>query len=270
VARAGAIAEGAFGDRALYLEKWVERARHVEFQMLADRRGRVMHLYERDCSLQRRHQKVIEEAPAPGIAREALDAVAGSAVAALQALAYDGIGTVETLADAEHAFGFLEVNPRIQVEHAVTEAVTGIDLVAEQIRLAAGGALPARPPLDGHAIEVRIYAEQPRTGAPSTGRLQVFRPPCLHAVRVETGYGEGQFVTPFYDPLLAKVIAHAPSRDLAIGRALVALKAFDVRGVATNIPLLRAALESEAFASGAVHTRFLDEFRWQENRVGDP
>ena len=145
------------------------------------------------------------------------------------------------------------------MEHAVTEAVTGVDIVEQQVRLAAGGVLPSQPELSGHAIELRLYAETPGTGAPSTGRLTVFRPPQLHGVRVETGFAEGQFVTPFYDPLLAKIVAHGPDRELAIGRALVALRAFEVRGVDTNSAVLRAVLESQAFASGAVHTRFLDE-----------
>ena len=259
MARARAIADSSFGSTDVYLERFVTRARHVEFQVLADRQGNVMHLYERDCSVQRRHQKVIEEAPAPGIPREALTAVADAAVNTLAAVGYDGIGTVETLADADQTFGFLEVNPRIQVEHAVTEAVTGVDIVEQQIRLAAGGALPSQPELSGHAIELRLYAEAHGTGAPSTGRLTVFRPPQLHDVRVETGFAEGQFVTPFYDPLLAKIIAHGADRELAIGRALVALRAFEVRGVDTNAAVLRAVLESQAFARGAVHTRFLDE-----------
>ena len=215
--RTQALAESAFGSSATYLERWIESARHIEFQMLADRHGGCVHVYERDCSLQRRNQKVVEEAPAPGLERDAVDAVAARAETVLGELGYDNVGTVETLLAPDGEFAFLEVNTRIQVEHAVTEMVTGMDLVAHQIRLAAGHRVPARPPLNGHAVEARVYAEDPVSFRPSTGKLTRFRLPALQGVRVEKGYGEGQFVTAFYDPMLAKVVAwgHHVRRQLA-------------------------------------------------------
>jgi acetyl-CoA carboxylase biotin carboxylase subunit len=253
------LAEQAFAQGKIYLERAIDKPRHVEFQILADGAGRALHLYERECSIQRRHQKVIEEAPAVGLPREDLDALAARAEAVMAELGYDNVGTLETLCTQDREFGFLEMNARIQVEHAVTEAVTGLDLVALQISLAAGGALPERPPLCGHAVEARVYAEDPRTLLPDTGVLRVFRAPQMHRVRVETGYQEGQVVTPFYDPMLAKVIGWGETRELAIGRTLVGLKGFEIQGVKTNIPLLLDVLQDERFLAGRIHTRFLDE-----------
>ena len=171
---------------------------------------------------------------------------------------YDNVGTLETLSDDSGGFGFLEMNTRIQVEHGVTEQATGIDLVRAQIDLAAGGSLPSRPPLRSHAVQVRVYAEDPVSQFPSTGRLSVFRPPRMYGVRVETGYTEGQVVTPYYDPLLAKVIGTAPTRALAIGRTLVGLRGFAVAGVRTNIPTLQAVLGDARFLAGQVDTGFLE------------
>ena len=257
-ARSAAMAAAAFGDGGLYLERYLAAPRHIEFQLLADCDGNVMHAFERDCSVQRRHQKVIEEAPAPGIARADLDAVAARAVAAAATMGYDNLGTVETLYQ-DGDFGFLEMNTRIQVEHGVTELVTGMDLVATQIRLAAGAALPARPSLDGFALEARVYSEDPVSFFPSTGVLTRFRAPRLHGVRVETGYGEGQTVTPCYDPLLAKVLAHGSTREQALGRLMVGLKAFEIHGVKTNIPLLLDVLQEPGFIAGGVTTNYLAE-----------
>ena len=171
-----------------------------------------------------------------------------------QQLGYDNLGTVETLYTPEGDMGFLEMNTRIQVEHGVTEEVTGIDLVATQIELAAGGALPQQSELRGYAMEARLYAEDPRTMFPSTGKLAVFRPPALHGVRIETGYQEGQEVSPYYDPLLAKLIARGTTREQAIGRLVVALRAFKVVGVRTNAPLLLDILQDELFIQGQVDT----------------
>ena len=259
------LAERAFGDGSIYLEKYLARPRHIEFQILGDGRDATA-LFERECSVQRRHQKLIEESPAPLLAeevdREAVDAVAARAASALAALGYDSLGTVETLlADGE--FGFLETNARLQVEHGVTEEVTGVDLVAAQIRLAAGAplasVLPAYVALDGFAVEARVYAEDPVRMLPSPGRLVTFRPPAMTGVRIEVAYREGQTVTPYYDPLLAKVIGVGTTREQAIGRTLVALKAFEIRGVETNRETLRDVLASEAFIAGRLHTRFLDD-----------
>ena len=261
IAQAGALAGQAFADGGLFLERWAPEARHIEFQVLGDGDGGALHLHERDCSLQRRHQKVLEESPAPGVDRAELEALAERAAQLVATLGYDNVGTLETLRAGAGDYGFLEMNTRIQVEHGVTEMVTGVDLVAAQICLAAGEPLPAPRPLDGHALEVRVYAEHPVTQLPSTGRLAVFEPPLgLHGVRVDTGYQAGQTVTPHYDPLLAKVIGHGSTREQAIGRVLVALRAFSVVGVDTNIPLLIGVLADDEFLAGAVDTGFLARY----------
>ena len=247
----------AFGDGAVYLERCLERPRHIEFQVLGDGQNMVAAL-ERECSVQRRHQKVVEEAPAPGFERQRLAEVEAAALAALSG--YDSLGTVETLF-ADGDFGFLEMNTRLQVEHGVTEEITGIDLVAAQMRIAAGeplaSILPERIKASGHAVEARVYAEDSRRMFPSTGRLAVFRPPALTGVRVDAAYAEGQWVTPYFDPLLAKVIGTGATREQAIGRTLVGVKAFDIRGVATNRELLMNTLASEPFIAGRLHTGML-------------
>jgi acetyl-CoA carboxylase biotin carboxylase subunit len=256
--RASSLATRSFGNAELYLEKLMMRPRHIEFQILADRHGAVRHLFERDCSVQRRHQKVIEESPAPGIPRSETQAVADRITAILAELGYDNIGTVETLYDPAAGFSFLEMNTRLQVEHAVTEEVTGIDLVQSQIRLAAGerlnAVLPAEVAVDGHAIEVRIYAEDPKRFLPSPGPLSVFRPPQGKDIRVETGYAEGSAITPYYDPMIAKVVTRGADRDSAINRMLEALDMFAIEGVNTNIPFAKQMLKDEQFRAGAIHT----------------
>ncbi len=221
--------------------------------------AQVRALFERDCSLQRRHQKVVEESPAPGLPRPELDAMAALVAGVLQDLGYDNIGTVEMLRATDGTFNFLEVNTRLQVEHAVTEMVTGIDLVAAMIRSAAGerlaDILPETIQQSGHAVEARVYAEDPHSFFPSPGPLTRFRPPASHAsLRVETGYAEGCTVTPLYDPLLAKVIAHAPTRPAALDALANALAGFEVMGVKTNIPFLKHALADSAIRAGELHT----------------
>jgi acetyl-CoA carboxylase biotin carboxylase subunit len=257
--QARSLAARSFGNAELYLERLVQQPRHVEFQILADRYGNVRHLFERDCSVQRRHQKVVEEAGAPGIPRAAVEAAAERIAGVLSALRYDVIGTVETLYDgATGEFNFLEVNTRLQVEHAVTEEVTGVDLVAAQIRLAWGErldeVLPASVALQGHAVQARIYAEDPVRFLPSPGLLETLEFPPGDGIRVETGYAAGCRVTPYYDPMIAKVIAHGRDRAEAIARLDAALADCKVRGVKTNIPFVRAVLASESFRAGAVHT----------------
>ncbi len=247
------LAAAAFGDGGMFLETWLERPRHVEIQVLGDGRGGAVHLYERDCSLQSRHRKVIEEAPAPGLPRAEMDDLAERAARVAAELGYDNVGTVETLRGPEGGYGFIEMNTRIQVEHGVTEAVAGLDLVALQIILAAGGALPERPPMHGHAVEARVYAA-------STGTLTHLRTPDLFGVRIETGYRRGQAVTPHYDPLLAKIIGWGETREKAIGRVLVGVRALEVRGVGTNVPLLERVLADERFLAGAVDTHLLERF----------
>ncbi|NYT23669.1 biotin carboxylase [Alcaligenaceae bacterium] len=255
--KAASIATKAFSDAALYLEKFIFEPRHIEFQFLADRYGNVMSLYERDCSTQRRYQKVIEEGPAPRIPREELDRMAERLSRILSDIGYDVIGTVETLYSPATGFSFLEVNTRLQVEHAVTEAVTGVDIVLAQIQLAAGvplsEAVPERPSLKGHAIEARIYAEHPLSFMPSPGVLKAFDigqgdPD----IRVETGYAQGCRVSSYYDPMVAKVIVHAGTRDEAIARLSAVLRAANVEGIKTNIPAIVKVLQSGRFSDGAM------------------
>ncbi|MGB3069346.1 MAG: biotin carboxylase N-terminal domain-containing protein [Ottowia sp.] len=257
VAQARSLAQRSFGNAELYLERLIERPRHVEFQILADRHGNVRHLFERDCSVQRRHQKVIEEAGAPRIPRVQLDQAAENISGILAGLGYDVIGTVETLYDGQSGFHFLEMNTRLQVEHAVTEEVTGIDLVASQVRLAWGErldqVLPQEVALHGHAIEARIYAEDPVKFFPSPGVLKTLRLPAGEGIRVETGYAEGARVTPYYDPMIAKVIARGASRAEAISRLREGLAATVVEGVKTNIPFVQRVLSSPEFVAGDVH-----------------
>ena len=263
VERSRSMAERGFGNAEVYLERLVERPRHVEFQVLGDLHGAVAHLFERDCSTQRRNQKVIEEAPAPGLARTRAAEVAGQVAGILRAMGYDNIGTVEMLMGADGTFSFLEMNTRLQVEHGVTEEVTGVDLVRAQIRSAAGeriaDILPPRVEVQGHAIQARVYAEDPKNFFPSPGKLKVFRPPEADGVRVEPGYAEGRAVTPHYDPMLAKVIVRAATREQAIDRLAEALEAFAIEGVKNNIPAVLAVLRSEAFRAGHVHTGLMPE-----------
>ena len=263
VERSRSMAERGFGNAEVYLERLIERPRHVEFQVLGDAHGGATHLFERDCSTQRRNQKVLEEAPAPGIARDRANAVAGQVAGIMRKMGYDNIGTVEMLMGADGAFSFLEMNTRLQVEHGVTEEVTGIDLVQAQLRSAAGeklsDILPERLEIRGHAIQARVYAEDPRNFFPSPGKLKVFRPPQDPRVRIETGYGEGRDVTPHYDPMIAKVIVRADTRERAVDGLIDALAAFEIQGIKHNIPAVLAVLRSEAFRAGRVHTGLIPE-----------
>jgi acetyl-CoA carboxylase biotin carboxylase subunit len=261
IARSRSMAIRSFGNGEIYLERLLHRPRHIEIQVIGDRHGSVRHLFERDCSVQRRHQKVIEEATAPGISRAEIVPIAERTARAMQGLGYDNIGTAEFLRSDDGNYSFLEVNTRLQVEHGVTEEITGIDLVQAQIRIAAGGRLadllPEAIMPSGHAIEARVYAEDPKRFLPSPGRLERFRPPQGDGLRVEVAYAEGATVTPFYDPLLAKVIVRATTRDAAITLLQEALQEFEIAGVRHNIPALMATLGSEAFRSGSVHTGLL-------------
>ena len=263
VERSRSMASRGFGNAEVYLERLLERPRHIEFQVLGDQHGNAVHLFERDCSTQRRNQKVIEEAAAPAIARAELNAVADKIAHIIRDMGYDNIGTVEMLRGADGSFNFLEMNTRLQVEHGVTEEVTGVDLVQAQIRAAAGerlhNILPAKIELRGHAIQARVYAEDPRSFFPSPGKLNVFRPPSGDGVRVDTGYAEAREVTPHYDPMIAKVIVHGTSREAAIARLIESLEAFEIQGLKNNIPAVLAILRSEAFRAGAVHTGLIPE-----------
>lgn len=255
-ASAQAVAKRSFGQASLYLEKLVQRPRHIEFQFLADRQGNVVALHERDCSVQRRNQKVLEEARAPGLPEAVLNEMAERLRAILSRTGYDVIGTVEMLYTPEDGFSFLEVNTRLQVEHAVTEQITGVDIVAAQIRLAAGQTLAdvlfRQPEPQGHAVQARIYAEDPRRFLPSPGTLSRFDMPRLEGIRVETGYAAGCEVPRFYDPLLAKIIATGKDRQEALARLRDAMTATCVEGVKTNIPFILRALDDPEYRAGAL------------------
>ena len=259
-------AAAAFGDGTLYVERLIERPRHVEVQVFADDHGAVVHLFERECSIQRRHQKIVEESPSPALTPDLRARMGDAAVAAARATGYRNAGTVEFLlegAGESARFYFLEMNTRLQVEHPVTEAVTGVDLVRAQLDVAAGAPLPwtqASITQRGHAIECRIYAENPADGfLPQAGTLLLYREPSGPGVRVDAGVVEGDAIGVNYDPLIAKLIVHAESREHARSRALSALRAFPILGVRTNLPFLVALLEHGAFASGTLHTGFVDE-----------
>jgi acetyl-CoA carboxylase, biotin carboxylase subunit len=258
VERAASMAERGFASSEVYLEKLLERPRHVEVQVLGDRHGKVVHLYERDCSVQRRHQKIIEEARAPGLDDAQLQPLFDRITTTLSTLGYDNLGTVELLLSPEGEFRFLEMNTRLQVEHGVTEEITGLDLVEAQVRSAGNEALAAILPdpirVEGHAVQARVYAEDPKRFLPSPGPLNTFAPPLMRGVRIETGYRQGMVVTPHYDPLLAKVIARGATRSKAIATLLEALGAFAIEGIRHNIPALQAILASEEFERGEVHT----------------
>jgi acetyl-CoA carboxylase biotin carboxylase subunit len=257
-------AQAAFGDPGVYLEKCILRPRHVEFQVFGDSYGRVVHLGERDCSIQRRHQKLIEEAPSPALTPELRKAMGDAAVRAAKAIDYVGAGTVEFLLDEDGSFYFIEMNTRIQVEHPVTEVTTGLDLVKEQILVAAGHPLsfPEKSlQLRGHAIEFRINAEDAtRNFAPSPGRITAYHPPGGPGVRLDTHIYHGYLVPPHYDSLLAKLIVYGNTREEALARGRVALDSFVIEGVHTTIPILSAIVRDEHFMRGEVDTRFVERF----------
>ena len=262
LSRARSETMSAFGSSELILERAIDDARHIEFQVFADRHGNVIHLGERDCSIQRRHQKVIEEAPSPAVSTELRARMGDSAVTAARAVGYVGAGTVEFLLDRSGKFYFLEMNTRLQVEHPVTEAVTGLDLVAWQLHIAAGERLPLEQhevAFGGHAIEARLYAENPHQGfLPQSGTVVDWRPAAGTGVRVDHGLASGQSVSPFYDPMLAKVIAHGATREEARRRLVTALEDTVALGLTTNRRFLLAALRHPAFIAGEATTVFID------------
>ena len=261
--RATSEAQNAFGDGRVYVEKYLVGPRHIEIQVLADTHGNVVHLFERDCSIQRRHQKVIEEAPSAVLSPELRAAMGAAAVQAARACDYVGAGTVEFLLDADHRFYFLEMNTRLQVEHPVTELVTGLDLVAEQIRIAEGeplGYAQDEVRMWGHAVECRVYAEDVPAGfLPAPGPLLRHRPPSGPGVRVDSGVEEGDEIPVYYDPMVAKLCTWAPTREQAIRRMDRALGEYDVAGVRTTIPFCRTVMNHPAFVSGHFDTGFVGE-----------
>ena len=256
-------AQQAFGVPDVYLEKFIERPRHIEFQVLGDKHGRVMHLGERECSIQRRHQKLIEESPSPAINPKQRADLGTQVVEALEQIGYTSAGTVEFLMDEDGSVYFIEMNARIQVEHPVTEMVTGVDLIKSQIRLAAGEKLEdviGRPVSRGHAIECRINAEDPETFVPSPGRITVFRTPGGPGIRVDTAAHADAVIPPYYDSLVAKLIAFGDTRAESIVRMRRALEMFVIEGIKTSIPLHRKILADPDFAEGRIDTHFLDRF----------
>ncbi|MBL7521022.1 ATP-grasp domain-containing protein, partial [Frankia sp. CNm7] len=262
VAGARREAASAFGDGAVFLERYVERPRHIEVQIFADAHGHVTHLFERECSIQRRYQKIIEEAPSVAVDDELRGRLGSAAVAAATAIGYVGAGTVEFVLDRSGRFFFLEVNTRLQVEHPVTEEITGLDLVRTQLLVAEGAPLPPElltARITGHAIEARLYAEDVAAGfGPSTGTVHRFEVPALPGIRVDSGVADGSVVGVHYDPMLAKVIAHGASREQAVRRLAKALDGTRVHGVTTNRSLLVAILREPEFRAGDIDTGYLD------------
>lgn len=260
--------EAAFGSRQIYLEKLLVRPRHIEIQVLADEQGHVIHLGERECSIQRRHQKVLEEAPSPFVDEELRAKMGEAAVLAARSVGYVNAGTVEFLVDEDGKFYFIEMNTRIQVEHPVTEAVTGVDIVKEQIRIAMGEELSLRQhevKIRGHALEMRLNAEDPfRDFMPSPGRITFYREPGGPGVRVDSAAYTGCEIHPYYDPMFGKLICYAPDRDQAIARAAAALDDFFIEGIATTLPFHRLVVRDEAFRKGELSTRFIEERRLLE------
>jgi len=265
-------AEAAFGDGSLYVEKLLERARHVEIQVVGDRHGKVLHLHERECSLQRRRQKLVEESPSPALGPSTREAMAQAAVRLAEAVGYTSAGTVEFLVDEDERFYFIEMNTRLQVEHGVTEMVTGTDLVREQLLVAAGEPLElsqddVRP--NGTSIEFRINAEDPeRDFQPAPGRIEGVELPGGPGVRVDTAIYPGYTVPPFYDSLIAKLLVWAPTRDQALRRGRRALEELRIEGVATTIPLHLRLVEDERVAAGDFHTGYLEQLLAAKSEVG--
>ena len=262
----------AFGDDRVLIERYLERPRHIEVQVFGDSHGNAVHLFERDCSAQRRHQKVIEEAPAPGISAKMRDAMGAAAVAAAKAVKYQGAGTVEFIAQ-DGGFYFLEMNTRLQVEHPVTELITGLDLVALQIAVAQGellGLEQADIKLEGHAIEVRLYTEDPSQDfLPASGPVELWQPATGVGVRIDSGICSGQGISPFYDPMVAKVIGYGPTREVARLRLIAALKETVLFGTTNNLRFLTQCLEKQQFIDGLSTTAFIAE-EFSDTDLADP
>ena len=256
-------AEAAFGNPGLYMEKFIDRPRHVEVQVLADRHGNVVHLGERDCSVQRRHQKLLEEAPSPGLSADLRQRMGDAAVSAARSIGYEGAGTVEFLLDRSGHFYFMEMNTRIQVEHPVTEMVTGIDLIAEQLRIAGGEPISVRQEeihIHGHAIECRINAEDPSHNfRPTPGRITGWLPPGGPGVRVDSHVYTGYEIPPFYDSLIGKLIVWGVDRDAALRRLRRALSECAITGIPTTIDFHLALLDRPEFQRGEIHTKFVEQ-----------
>ena len=262
--RAVSEAISAFGDGAVFIEKFVTSPRHIEIQVLADSHGNVVHLFERECSIQRRHQKVVEEAPSSVLSPELRARMGAAAVQVAKSCDYLGAGTVEFLIDDKHDFYFLEMNTRLQVEHPVSELITGVDLVEMQIRIARGEALPFTQEdlkITGHALELRVYAEDPLNNfLPSVGKLHRYRPPSGEGIRVDDGFTEGMNIPIYYDPMLAKLITYGETREAAMRMMIAAIEDYEIEGVATTLPFGKFVCQHEAFRSGNFDTNFVKKY----------
>ncbi|WKN32426.1 acetyl-CoA carboxylase biotin carboxylase subunit [Porifericola rhodea] len=262
--RAVSEAKSAFGDGSVFIEKFIVGPKHIEIQILGDEQGNIVHLFERECSIQRRYQKVIEEAPSPVLTEEIRQAMGQAAIGVAQACNYVGAGTVEFVMGQDMQFYFLEMNTRLQVEHPVTEMISGVDLVKQQFRIAEGKAISFTQQdlnINGHAIEVRVYAEDPANNfLPDTGTLQTYRRPQGPGIRVDDGFEEGMQIPVYYDPMIAKLIVHAEDRPTAIKRMLRAIHEYHITGVATTLDFCSFVLQHEAFTSGRFDTKFVDQF----------
>jgi propionyl-CoA carboxylase alpha chain len=260
--RAVSEATSAFGDGSVFIEKYITKPRHIEFQILGDKHGNIVHLFERECSIQRRHQKVVEEAPSAILTPEIRDAMGNAAINVARSCGYYNAGTVEFIMDENLNFYFLEMNTRLQVEHPVTEAIAGLDLVQLQIKIAEGEAIPFRQDqlsIRGHAIEIRIYAEDPANNfLPDIGTLKTYNRPQGHGVRVDDGFEQGMEIPFYYDPMIAKLICHAETREAAIRKMIRAIDEYEITGLETTLGFCRFVMEHEAFRSGDFDTRFVE------------
>ena len=262
--RAISEAKASFGDGAVFIEKFIDSPRHIEIQILADNHGNIIHLNERECSIQRRHQKVVEEAPSSKLDPETREAMGNAAIDVARSCKYTGAGTVEFLADAENNFYFLEMNTRLQVEHPVTELITGIDLVEQQIRIARDEELDLNQEsigIEGHAIELRVYAENPYDNfLPDIGKLEMYRPPKAEFIRVDDGFDEGMDVPIHYDPMLSKLVVYGANRMQAIARMKHAIDHYQIQGVTTTLPFGRYVMDHPSFVEGSYDTQFVDHY----------
>jgi acetyl-CoA carboxylase biotin carboxylase subunit len=262
--RAVSEATSAFGDGSVFIEKYISRPRHVEFQIFGDQHGNVVHLFERECSIQRRHQKVVEEAPSGVLTHELRKKMGEAAVNAARAANYFTAGTIEFILDEKMNFYFLEMNTRLQVEHPVTEQITGIDLVKLQIQVAQGERLPFKQgdlSINGHAIEVRVYAEDPANNfLPDIGSLTTYKRPQGNGIRVDDGFEQGMTIPFYYDPMIAKMICHAQTRDQAIEKTVRAIDEYEITGVETTLGFCRFVMQHQAFRSGHFDTRFVENY----------
>lgn len=262
--RAVSEAKSAFGDGSVFIEKFVTKPRHIEFQIFGDKHGNIVHLFERECSIQRRHQKVVEEAPSSILTPSTRKAMGEAAINVARACRYYGAGTVEFILDENQNFYFLEMNTRLQVEHPVTEEITGLDLVKLQIQIAEGREIPFRQEdlrINGHAIEIRVYAEDPSNNfLPDIGTLKTYKRPQGHGVRVDDGFEQGMEIPFYYDPMIAKMICHAENREAAIEKTIRAIEEYEVTGVETTLSFCRFVMEHEAFRSGNFDTQFVEKY----------